>query len=101
MAAPWRNVVPATEDVIDITANLQPATGIFLDAGDFEMFESISSIKQVVQGTNYVIKVRISPEDTGYIHMKTYVALPINNQGPVITGIQQNKTLNDPIESFN
>ncbi|GAV00378.1 hypothetical protein RvY_11236 [Ramazzottius varieornatus] len=58
-------------------------------------FKVISVKTQVVAGTNYVMKIRISPKE--YIHVKVFKPLPYTKQKPQVTAVEANKGRNDPL----
>ncbi|NXS98520.1 CYTX protein, partial [Jacana jacana] len=61
-------------------------------------FEAIKYRTQVVAGTNYFIKVRIS--DDQYVHIRVFEALPHENQHPRLVSYQTGKTRDDPLTYF-
>uniref|UniRef100_A0A8C3JKN1 Cystatin domain-containing protein n=1 Tax=Calidris pygmaea TaxID=425635 RepID=A0A8C3JKN1_9CHAR len=63
-----------------------------------EIFKAIKYRSQVVAGVNYFIKVQVS--DTDYVHLRVFEALPFENQGLKLDGIQTGKTRDDPIDYF-
>ncbi|XP_053268683.1 cystatin-B-like [Pleuronectes platessa] len=54
--------------------------------------------KQVVAGTNYLIKVHVGEEE--YDHLIVCQKLPYNGGTLQLTGIQENKRLDDPLVPF-
>ncbi|XP_062235727.1 cystatin-B-like [Platichthys flesus] len=53
---------------------------------------------QVVAGTNYLIKVHVGED--GYDHLIVYQKLPCDGGTLQLTGIQENKRLDDPLVPF-
>ncbi|NXR82067.1 CYTA protein, partial [Pycnonotus jocosus] len=66
-----------------------------MNCGDFTPTEYRS---QVVAGTMYFIKVRVS--DVEYVHIKVFQSLPCENQGPSLVAFQTGKTRDDPLTYF-
>ncbi|NWZ38343.1 CYTB protein, partial [Brachypodius atriceps] len=66
-----------------------------MNCGDFTPTEYRT---QVVAGTMYFIKVRVS--DVEYVHLKVFLALPHENQGPSLVDFQTGKTRDDPLTYF-
>jgi len=60
---------------------------------DGSMFEPISYRSQVVAGTNYYVKIRISKTD--YIHVKIFKPLPYSHDEPLILSIDIGKKEHD------
>ncbi|NXH20196.1 CYTA protein, partial [Bucco capensis] len=62
------------------------------------IFKAIVYRTQVVAGTNYFIKVQVS--EAGYAHLRVFMSLPQENQGPRLDGVQTGKTRDDPLTYF-
>ncbi|NWW69156.1 CYTB protein, partial [Ifrita kowaldi] len=62
------------------------------------VFEATEYRSQVVAGSIYFIKVRVS--DDQYVHLKVFQSLPYENQGPSLVGFQTGKTRDDPLTYF-
>ncbi|NXP39826.1 CYTB protein, partial [Leiothrix lutea] len=62
------------------------------------VFTAIEYKTQVVAGTMYCIKVKVS--DAEYVHLKVFQSLPYENQGPSLVNFQTGKTRDDPLICF-
>ena len=58
-------------------------------------FEAVKYTKQIVNGTNYKIKVKVGGEK--YIHIKVHVPLPNKNAPNELLEQAKGKTLADPL----
>ncbi len=58
-------------------------------------FEAVKYTKQIVNGTNYNIKVKVGGEK--YIHIKVHVPLPNKNEANKLLEQHKDKTLADPL----
>ena len=58
-------------------------------------FEAVKYTKQVVNGTNYKIKVKVG--DGKFVHLKVYVPLPAKNAPNELLEQEKGKTLDDPL----
>ncbi|KAK0146959.1 Cystatin-A5 [Merluccius polli] len=67
-------------------------------ARNYVNFEAIAYRSQVVAGINYFIKVNVGGSD--YIHLVVFEQLPCHGGEYILQGVQQGKTLDDPIEDF-
>eukprot|EP00742_Colponemidia_sp_Colp-10_P002977 GILJ01003177.1.p1 GENE.GILJ01003177.1~~GILJ01003177.1.p1 ORF type:complete len:131 (-),score=17.98 GILJ01003177.1:150-500(-) len=63
--------------------------------GPFQTFEPISYQSQVVAGTNYNIKVKIS--GTEFVHIKVFKPLPHTNEAPQLVNVVGGKTADDAL----
>ena len=61
----------------------------------FSIFEVVNYMTQVVAGTNWKAKIKVS--DIEYIHVKIYEKLPHVNEQPDVTECHTGKTLEDPL----
>ena len=58
-------------------------------------FEAVKYTKQIVNGTNYNIKVKVGGEK--YVHIKVHVPLPAKNAPNELLEHAKDKTLADPL----
>ena len=58
-------------------------------------FEAVKYTKQIVNGTNYNIKVKVGKEK--YVHIKVHVPLPAKNAPNQLLEQSKGKTLADPL----
>ncbi len=58
-------------------------------------FEAVKFTKQIVNGTNYNIKVKVGGEK--YVHIKVHVPLPAKNAPNELLEQSKDKTLADPL----
>ncbi|XP_029955605.1 cystatin 14a, tandem duplicate 2 [Salarias fasciatus] len=65
---------------------------------NFSVYEAHSFATQVVAGTNYFIKVHVG--DGKHVHLRVFKALPHAGGDIKLHGLQEEKTLHDPIEHF-
>ena len=61
----------------------------------YTQFEAVKYTKQIVNGTNYNIKVKVGDEK--YIHIKVHVPLPNVNKPNQLLGQEKGKTLADAL----
>ncbi|XP_073343890.1 cystatin-A1-like [Pagrus major] len=65
----------------------------------YQEFRAIKYRVQVVAGTNYLFKVCVGGPN--YIHLFVFQALPCNGGWLQLSGVQEDKTKDDPLEPFN
>ena len=61
----------------------------------YTTFEAVKYSTQIVNGTNYKIKVKVGDEN--YIHIKVYVPLPAKKAPNQLIEQEKGKKLNDPL----
>ncbi|KFV19494.1 Cystatin-A [Tauraco erythrolophus] len=85
---------PATPEVQHIADEVKPQLESKLNK-TYDIFRAIQYRSQVVAGMNYYIKVQVADDD--YVHLRVYVRLPQENQGPTLEGFETGKTRDDPL----
>ncbi|XP_068122369.1 cystatin-B-like isoform X1 [Hyperolius riggenbachi] len=65
---------------------------------NFDTFQAVSYKTQVVQGTNYFIKVHVGGDQ--YLHLRIYDNLPCYNEEMSLTAFQVGKTEHEEIVHF-
>ena len=61
----------------------------------YSEFEAVKYTTQVVNGTNYKIKVKVGDEK--YVHIKVHVPLPAKNAPNELLEQEKDKKLGDPL----
>lgn len=61
----------------------------------FSEFEAVKYTTQVVAGTNYLVKVKVGPEQ--YVHIKIWKKLPCYGGACELSEAEGGKTLNDKL----
>lgn len=91
------NQRPADEEIHRMCTSLK--SQVEVKAGkNFDTFTAISYKTQVVAGTNFFVKVHVGGDD--HIHVRIFRPLPHTGGEPEVHGVQESKSLNDPIEHF-
>ena len=90
----FTNALDADENVKNIARELKTQTEEKLGA-TFNEFEAVKYKTQVVAGTNYLIKVKVGPEE--YVHIKVWQKLPCYGGARELTQANGGKTLADPL----
>jgi len=90
-----RQVKPVTDEVRQMVTRLRESVEELADF-DFHKFEPISYKTQVVNGTNYFIKVKVG--NNKYIHVRVYK--PLGNRPASVVKISPNQTLDSEITYF-
>ena len=84
----------ASGDVQNIANEMKQQTEQKLGA-TFTQFEAVKFKTQVVAGTNYLIKVKVGPEQ--YVHIKVWKKLPCYGGELNLSEAEGGKTLADPL----
>ena len=84
----------ATADIKDIANGMKERVEEALGE-TYTEFEAVKYTEQVVNGTNYNIKVKVGADK--YIHMKVHVPLPYKNEPNKLMEQSKGKTLADPL----
>ena len=84
----------ADDEVKAMAKELKAQTEAKLGA-TYSEFEAVSYKTQVVAGTNYLIKVKVGPEQ--YVHIKVWKKLPCNGGAKELSEATGGKTLADPL----
>ena len=61
----------------------------------FTEFEAVQFKTQIVNGTNYLVKVKVG--DGKFVHLKVHVPLPAKNEPNKLLESEKGKTLADPL----
>jgi len=86
---------PATPAVQELVSGLRDS--IEEKAGKkFSVFEVISYASQVVNGTNYFVKIKVGADS--YIHVRIYK--PLGGRQPEVVKMQRDQTLTSEITYF-
>ncbi|XP_076973673.1 cystatin-A [Tamandua tetradactyla] len=88
---------PATPEIQEIANEIKPQ----LEAKTNETYKEFKAEvykSQVVAGTIFYIKVRIS--DHGYVHLKVFQSLPVQNEPLTLVGYQTGKSKDDELSAF-
>ncbi|XP_049680972.1 cystatin-A [Accipiter gentilis] len=88
---------PATPEVQHIVNQVKPQFES-KENKTYDTFKAIVYKTQVVAGINYFIKVQVC--DDNYVHLRVFVGLPHENQGPSLVSFQTGKTRDDPLTYF-
>jgi len=64
----------------------------------FGRFEPIAYTSQVVAGTVFQVKIRVSDEPTGYVHAKIFRPLPHSQQEPELQASKEGQTVDSPFD---
>ncbi|XP_030254227.1 cystatin-B-like isoform X1 [Sparus aurata] len=62
----------------------------------YQEYRAVLFRDQLVAGKNFLFKVRVG--DRNYIHVQVYQALPCNGGWLQLSGVQEDKTQEDPLE---
>ena len=84
----------ADDDIKKIAKDMKEAAEKALGE-TYTEFEAVTFTRQVVNGTNYKIKVKVGEEK--YVHIKVHVPLPHTNSPNELLEQAKDKTLADPL----
>ena len=84
----------ADDEVKALAQEMKAATEAKLGA-TYSEFEAVKFKTQVVAGTNYLIKVKVGPEQ--FVHIKVYKKLPCYGGAKELTEAEGGKTLADAL----
>uniref|UniRef100_A0A098LZF8 Cystatin B n=1 Tax=Hypsiglena sp. JMG-2014 TaxID=1550645 RepID=A0A098LZF8_9SAUR len=65
---------------------------------NFDTFDAVSYVTQVVAGTNYFIKIHVGNDE--YFHVRVYQRLPHENKPLELTNYQSKKEKHDDLTYF-
>uniref|UniRef100_A0A3B4XM95 Cystatin-B n=1 Tax=Seriola lalandi dorsalis TaxID=1841481 RepID=A0A3B4XM95_SERLL len=85
-------------DPMDATEEIQKICDQKNTKKVYEEFRAVKYTSQVVNGTNYLIKVHVGGHI--YLHLKVYQTLPCDGGQVVLRGVQEHKTEDDPLVPF-
>ena len=94
MCGGFNNAKDADDKVKAMALELKAQTEQKLGAAYTE-FEAVKYKTQVVAGTNYLIKVKVGPEQ--YVHIKVWEKLPCYGGAKELTQAEGGKTLGDAL----
>merc|ERR1739845_330064 len=90
-------VAAADAETIDICNTVRGDLETRL-AKPFQEYTAVSVRKQVVAGTNFLVKIHVGGGD--HVHVRIFRPLPHTNGAPEVHGHQAGKTAEDPLEYF-
>eukprot|EP00075_Anas_platyrhynchos_P016265 XP_027305518.1 cystatin-B-like isoform X2 [Anas platyrhynchos] len=90
---------PATEEVQYIADQVK-AEFERRENRTFDIFRAIVYRTKLDAGTIFFIKVQISDFNTGYAHLRVFLASHKEKEGPSLERYQTGKTRDDPLEYF-
>ena len=94
MCGGFGNALDANDEVKNMAKEMKQQTEQKLGA-TFTEFEAVKYKTQVVAGTNYLIKVKVGPEQ--FVHIKVWKKLPCYGGAKVLSEAEGGKTLADPL----
>ena len=94
MCGGFTNAKDADDKVKAMALELKAQTEQKLGA-TYTEFEAVKYKTQVVAGTNYLIKVKVGPEQ--YVHIKVWEKLPCYGGAKELTQVEGGKTLGDAL----
>ena len=94
MCGGFGNALDANDEVKNMAKEMKQQTEQKLGA-TFTEFEAVKYKTQVVAGTNYLIKVKVGPEQ--FVHIKVWQKLPCYGGAKELSEAEGGKTLADPL----
>ena len=94
MCGGFTNALDANDEVKAMALEVKAQTEQKLGA-TYPEFEAVKYKTQVVAGTNYLIKVKVGPEE--YVHIKVWKKLPCYGGAKELTEAEGGKTLADAL----
>ena len=94
MCGGFTNALDANDEVKAMALEVKAQTEQKLGA-TYPEFEAVKYKTQVVAGTNYLIKVKVGPEE--YVHIKVWKKLPCYGGARELTEAEGGKTLADAL----
>jgi cystatin-A/B len=83
----------ATPEIQDIINQVKPS--VESQIGDLGPYQAVKYTSQLVEGTNYKVKVLIG--DNKYIHLEIYEPLDYPDESLLLTDVESGKTYDDPL----
>ncbi|XP_026096359.1 cystatin-B-like [Carassius auratus] len=102
MCGAWSPVKPVTLEVIKICLEMRKSIeDRAVNGNDSKVYIPSVYSSQIVNGTNYVVKVFLGGRDDGVcVHAKIHQALPCNDGKLTLSGFKFPKTFDEPLEPF-
>ena len=94
MCGGFTNALDANDEVKAMALEVKAQTEQQFGA-TYPEFEAVKYKTQVVAGTNYLIKVKVGPEE--YVHIKVWKKLPCYGGARELTEAEGGKTLADAL----
>ena len=94
MCGGFGNALDANDEVKNMAKEMKQQTEQKLGA-TFTEFEAVKYKTQVVAGTNYLIKVKVGPDQ--FVHIKVWQKLPCYGGAKELSEAEGGKTLADPL----
>ena len=94
MCGGFTNALDANDEVKALAKEVKAQTEQKLGK-TYSEFEAVKYKTQVVSGTNYLIKVKVGPEE--YVHIKVWKKLPCHGGAKELTEATGGKTLGDAL----
>uniref|UniRef100_A0A672RJU8 Cystatin domain-containing protein n=2 Tax=Sinocyclocheilus grahami TaxID=75366 RepID=A0A672RJU8_SINGR len=102
MPGGWSPVKPVTLEVIKICLEMRKQIEDNVENGsDSKVYIPLVYSSQIVNGTNYVVKVFLGGRDDGVcVHAKVHQALACSGGKLTLSGFQFPKTFGEPLNPF-